>query len=94
VGQSLDDSNLDAYGTCAASIALSNIGIMIQGTLVSMKATEDNGDLKIANLWTAIYRAIADITEKRRQGRSVINIHGKSIIYQMAFIHNNLHKII
>ena len=92
---SKDDATPQGYGTCAASIAYGEVGIMIKGTLVSMKAFEDNvNELPISNFWDAFASAITDITQKpRRPGRSVININSKSIIYQMTFVHNNLHII-
>jgi hypothetical protein len=95
VGENVDDSDPNALGTCAASIAYGNIGIMIKGTLVSMKVFDDKGELDISYIFTAFGRAINDITNKKRRGRSVINMgQGKSIIYQMTFVHNNLHIII
>jgi hypothetical protein len=96
VGSSQDDATPQGYGTCAASIVYGEVGIMIKGTLVSMKAFEDNvNKLSISNFWNAFASAITDITEKPgRRGRSVININSKSIIYQMTFVHNNLHIII
>jgi hypothetical protein len=94
-GSSLDDPQ--GHGTCAASIAYGKAGIMIQGTLVSIKAFEDNVDneFPISNFWDAFAYAITDIAGRpERRGRSVININSKSIIYQMTFVHNNLHIII
>jgi polyribonucleotide nucleotidyltransferase len=71
----------DSLGTCAASIACSEMGIMIKGTVVAIKASYNNGDLNINGIWTAFAMAIRDIVDNGRQGRSVINISfGKSIV--------------
>ena len=94
-GSSLYDATPHGDGTCAASIAFGMAGVMIQGTLVSIKAFDDKDEFPISNFWDAFASAITDITQKpRRRGRSVININSKSIIYQMTFVHNNLHIII
>jgi hypothetical protein len=79
------------HGTCMASIACSNIGIMIKGTLVSMKVGDDNGRLRVNAVFNGIGMAITDIVTKKREGMSVINMSlGKSIIYKMTFVHTNL----
>ena len=74
-----------------ASIACSNIGIMIKGTLVFIKVGDDNGSLQVKAVFTGIVMAITDIVTKKREGMSVINISlSKSIIYKMTFVHTNL----
>jgi hypothetical protein len=79
-----NDATPNGYGTCAASIAYGHTGIMIQGTLVSMKAWRDSGYLFLLSDYLSMFtRAIDDIVEKKRQGRSVININSKSIIYHI-----------
>ncbi|KAN0074824.1 Peptidase S8/S53 domain containing protein [Elaphomyces granulatus] len=62
------------HGTCMASIACSNIGIMTKGTLVFMKVGDDNGNLWPNAVFTGIGMAITDIVTKEREGLSVINI--------------------
>jgi hypothetical protein len=83
VGKILGD--LAGHGTCG------NIGIMTKGTLVSMKAADDNDDLAEEGIWNAFGLAIDDIVDNGRQGRSVINISVgcKSIIYKMTFVRTN-----
>ena len=75
-----------------ASIACGDIGIMIEGTLVSMKAY--NPGLTLGNVFKAFEMAIIDIVRNGRQGKSVINISlGKSIMYimyKMIFVQTNL----
>jgi subtilase family protein len=87
VGNNPGDLDPDGHGTCVASIACSNIGIMIKGTLVSMGSCYSNGGLIMSSIFRAFGMAIIDIETKGRQGRSVINISlSKSIIYKMTFI--------
>jgi hypothetical protein len=90
----LGDATSEGYGTCTASVAYGNIGIMIQGTLVSIKAFKNDGNLDILMIFNAIEKAVSDIYDHGRRGRSVIYIDSESIIYQMTFVHNNLHIII
>jgi hypothetical protein len=87
-----NDMSPTGHGTCVASIACSNIGIMIKGTLVSVKSHNRERDLTAARVWRAFGMAILDIVAKERQGRSVINMSlgSKSIIYKMTFVHTNL----
>jgi hypothetical protein len=74
-----------------ASIACSNIGIMIKGTLVFMKVGDHNGNLWASAIFTSFGMAITDIVTKKRKGKSVINISlSKSIIYKTTFVHTNL----
>ena len=85
------DLNPIGHGTCVASIACSNIGIMIKGTLVSIKSHNNRDDITDGGIWGAFGMAIKDIVTNNRQGRSVINISlCKSIIYKMTFVHTNL----
>jgi hypothetical protein len=80
------------HGTCAASIACSRIGIMIKGTLVSMKAIDIQGRLTMASISYALSSTLIDIDTKERWGKSVVNIAAscKSIVYTMTFVHANL----
>ncbi|KAN0067062.1 Peptidase S8/S53 domain containing protein [Elaphomyces granulatus] len=64
----------NGHGTCIASIACSNIGIMIKGTLVFIKVGDDNGRLRSNTVFTGIGMAITDIVAKEREGMSVINM--------------------
>jgi hypothetical protein len=76
----------DAHGTCVASIACSVRGIMIRGTVVAVKVRRRVWDFVVG-----VAMAINDIFNKQRQGKSVINISlGKSIVYEMTFVHTNL----
>ncbi|KAN0082250.1 Peptidase S8/S53 domain containing protein [Elaphomyces granulatus] len=43
---------------------------MIKGTVVAIKAANNNDDLTEEGIWTAFAMAISDIVNKRRQGRS------------------------
>jgi hypothetical protein len=67
------------------------IGIMIRGTLVSMKAYDDKGKLTMGGFVNTFMATIEDIEkQKRRWGKSVVNIpQGKSIVYRMTFVHAN-----
>jgi hypothetical protein len=87
--RNLDDPH--GAGTCIASIACSRIGIMTKGTLVSMKALGDNGDITITGVIYALLSTLTHIDEEKRWGRSVVNIAiSKSIVYRMTFVHANL----
>ena len=58
--------DLSGHGTCVASIACSHIGIMIKGTLVSVKCN-NGGDISTKDTWKAFGTAIINIvTEKRK----------------------------
>ncbi|KAN0068937.1 Peptidase S8/S53 domain containing protein [Elaphomyces granulatus] len=73
-GESEGYGDPTGHGTCMASIACSNIGIMIKGTLVFMKVGDDNGKLRANAVFNGIVMAITDIVTKKREGMSVINI--------------------
>jgi hypothetical protein len=70
-GKRTSDKSFTSHGTCAASVAFGDIGIMIQGTLV---AVEVNELLSAGDLFAAFGWAIDDIVANKRQGRSVINL--------------------
>jgi hypothetical protein len=62
------------HGTCVASVAFGHNGIMIEGTLVAVDGGDANGDAVISRIFSAFGWIILDIIDKRRQGRSVINL--------------------
>ena len=68
---------------------------MIKGTLVSVKSNNNGLDITMGGIWEAFGMAILDIVDKKRQGRSVINISlgSKSIIYKMTFLHTNYYIV-
>lgn len=69
------------HGTCVASVAFGKVGIMIKGTLVAVKASDESGMVLLSHAWKALDWAITDIVAKKRQGRSVINFsYSKSIV--------------
>jgi hypothetical protein len=89
--EKLDDHT--GSGTCIASVMCSRSGIMMEGTLVSMKAYDDKGDLTMGGFVGAFEATVKDIMRKKRerQGWSVINISTcKSIVCRMTFVHANL----
>jgi hypothetical protein len=86
-----DDNHPDGHGTCVASVACSSVGIMTRGTLVAIKTSRKDGNIRSGDVFIAFGWAIDDIAERKRQGKSVINISlSKSIVYKIIFDHTNL----
>jgi hypothetical protein len=86
-----DPDDHTGSGTCIASVMCGTIGIMMRGILVSMKGYNNEGDLTMAGFVDAFETTVKDIVQKRRRGKSVVNISMcKSIVYIMTFVHANL----
>ena len=88
---SIDDGH--GHGTCVASIASSNIGIMTKGTLVVAKVNTGSLPPTANELLEAFAWAVNHIAHNNRGGKSVINFSwGKSTVYWyiMTFVYNDL----
>ena len=88
---SIDDDT--GHGTCIASIASSNIGIMTKGTLVVAKVNSRTWDPTIIDILQVFAWAVDHIAYYNRAGKSVINFSwGKSTVYWyiMTFVYNDL----
>lgn len=62
----------DRHGTCVASIAYGNIGIMVKGTLVAISGLAAS-NLQAKNIFAVFGWAINHISLNNREGKSVIN---------------------